>query len=684
MVHVAESLLERRSTVYAACVASFLLGLFFIFVWTPLPWGWNGIDDYGRIAMALAQGEPFPTVHLVWGYAYFLAIFYGLFGDHPAIPLCAQAFLNACIPLMLYYLVRLEASGLEPESDRSQTDRPNERIAVMAAVLVGLFSFNTVYASTQAADSVCTVLVVAMMLCLARGDRQQRLSYFVAAGLLAAAAYQFRPNLLLLPPFIAVLYVLLRSRSTSRFVQAGIFVLMFVLGAAPWVIRNYKWTGLFVPASTHGGVQLWFGTLQTREYRGSWLYNPRAAFEFPPIEYTSIDELPLVVTATVRSCTPEIRQRIDLVYWTNRDRTPRRVSVMPRGGGEILVTLPAQPSPTAVYYYFDTSAGVNNAALHVLTPPQGASDPMTIVVSREHLGDLDVDGHALDVFDIARMLRHVAWRDRLDGEARLDLDRDGRVTEADVRRATALVVDERGEPDRVVDPIASVVDSDAAATLQFRDGSTLTVPREWSGKITDLQLQTPVVTSMASLAVTRSRSFARVQPGEASAPTEATGALACATIDGIAANRVQYRRLPHEMRRFTALALDNIRHDPAGYAEASALRAVRVFIIAGSEDIRTAYQFRGAGWVYALGQIASIAYLVLFAVGVALARGRGVRLFMLLTPIVYVPLTICFMLINARYSMTMQPFVFAFVAVTLVTAFEKWTGAARRPAVHTH
>ena len=45
---------------------------------------------------------------------------------------------------------------------------------------------------------------------------------------------------------------------------------------------------------------------------------------------------------------------------------------------------------------------------------------------------------------------------------------------------------------------------------------------------------------------------------------------------------------------------------------------------------------------------------------------------MLLTaPIAYVPVTICFMLINARYSMTMQPFVFAFVAVALVTALER-------------
>jgi len=132
-MRVVNALLDRRSTVYVASAASLALGLFFIFVWTPLPWGWKGIDGYDAISLALANGAPFPTVHLVWGYAYFLAVFYWLFGNQPAIPLAAQALLNASIPLMLYHIVRAEMT---------------ERIAVMAALLAGFLSFNTVYAST--------------------------------------------------------------------------------------------------------------------------------------------------------------------------------------------------------------------------------------------------------------------------------------------------------------------------------------------------------------------------------------------------------------------------------------------------------------------------------------------------------------------------------------------------------
>ena len=52
--------------VYAACAVTFSLGLFFIFVWTPLPWGWHGIDFYYENALALARGESFGTTKITW------------------------------------------------------------------------------------------------------------------------------------------------------------------------------------------------------------------------------------------------------------------------------------------------------------------------------------------------------------------------------------------------------------------------------------------------------------------------------------------------------------------------------------------------------------------------------------------------------------------------------------------
>src|SRR6185295_15222234 len=124
--------------VYGACAVTLALGLFFIFVWSPLPWGWHGIDFYYELAQSVVRGDAFPTMERMWGYPYFLAGWYWLFGDRPWIPLCVQALANATIPLMIYTLARLEMG---------------EAVAIVSAALVGLFSFNTIYVSTQASDA---------------------------------------------------------------------------------------------------------------------------------------------------------------------------------------------------------------------------------------------------------------------------------------------------------------------------------------------------------------------------------------------------------------------------------------------------------------------------------------------------------------------------------------------------
>src|SRR2546426_11976875 len=90
--------------VYAACAASLALGAFFVFVWAPHPWGWEGFDHYHQLALSLAAGKPFPTMEVPWGYAYFAAAFYKLFGDRPAVLLLAQVLLNASVPWFTYHL----------------------------------------------------------------------------------------------------------------------------------------------------------------------------------------------------------------------------------------------------------------------------------------------------------------------------------------------------------------------------------------------------------------------------------------------------------------------------------------------------------------------------------------------------------------------------------------------------
>src|ERR1700730_3750205 len=110
--------LDGTAAVWVASAASVIMACVFIFVWAPHPWGWEGFDHYHDLGRLLARGEAFPTTDVPWGYAYFLAPFYRLFGDRPWVPLVAQALLNGILPWLVYTYARTEF---------------DERVAVVAA-----------------------------------------------------------------------------------------------------------------------------------------------------------------------------------------------------------------------------------------------------------------------------------------------------------------------------------------------------------------------------------------------------------------------------------------------------------------------------------------------------------------------------------------------------------------------
>ena len=187
-------MLDTRTTVAAASLITLALGLFFTFVWAPHPWGWQGIDQYHELAKALARGEPFGTTDVPWGYAYYAAFFYVLFGDRVWVPVLAQVIINAAAPVLLYRLAQPLIGA---------------RTATLSALILGIFSFNTVYASTQASDAVCTVLFLCSLVTLARGARNGSVVDMAIGGFLSGLVPQFRPNMILLPAILAAGYVVI-------------------------------------------------------------------------------------------------------------------------------------------------------------------------------------------------------------------------------------------------------------------------------------------------------------------------------------------------------------------------------------------------------------------------------------------------------------------------------------------
>jgi hypothetical protein len=627
------AVLDARSAVVAASLITLGLGLFFTFVWAPHPWGWQGIDQYHELAKALARGEPFGTTDVPWGYAYYAAFFYWLFGDRVWIPVLVQVVINTAAPVLLYQLARPFAGT---------------RTAALSALILSVFSFNTVYASTQASDAVCTVLFLGSLVLLARGVRRRRALDMALGGLLAGIVPQFRPNMILLPAIFAAGYVLI-GRTRGHLARAVVFSAAVTLALTPWIVRNYRLTNTFMPTSTHGGMQLWYGTLQVGPYLESRAHNPRSIFESPPFPYSSVTESPIIVTASQPACASADATPA-LVYWTDRDRTRQRVNPAMRTVSQLTFAIPPPPMPSAVYYYFEADRSSPGGRTGVTTPWSGAADPFVLLIDDRHLEDLDRHQDLIDVFDVIRIARHLAWQEP--SGAGEDIDRNGVVDASDLREAAAILIPAAG-------PGALAFSSDASqATLRFADGSRITTPRQWRNRHTDVEVEG----NLAGAVVSRWRT--RTSVGAATPLTRD----ACPPVEHVGANTVFYRAELHMMRRYMALAIDNIGRDPLAFAAASAYRMARLFIIRGSDDVHTAQQFSAGRLAYAAGTILSAAYFLVFVAGAWLAWRQRSAVLYLLVPIVYVPLTICFVLTNMRYTITVQPLMFVFVAMAVMAA----------------
>ena len=641
-----DRLASARALPFAGALVTLLIGLSFIFVWAPHPWGWYGIDQYHQLAIQLANGEAFQSFDVPWGYAYYLAPFYWAFGPTPLPALIVQAILNALVPPLVYAYAA------------QAFDR---RVAAVAMVLVAVLSFNTVYVSTESTDSISTVLFMALLLAFVHGRRTNRDRWFVIAGILAGIGSQFRPNLVLLPVVLAGLNWLLGPRTWSRVRQGALVAIIAAVMLAPWTWRNYQLSRQFLPTSTHGGVQLWYGTLQTGPYLESRAHNPRSVFATSPFDYTSLMHVPIDFDVWM-NCGPGVPQSVNLVYRLDQGAF-KSIALTPGADGHYTGAIPAVEKETRIYYYVAVAwpPSLSDTPRHV-TPGGGANDPLVFFVSDRHSANLDTDQALLDIFDVVHVVRHLAWQEQVRDAGKLDRDHDGDVDEADLRALLHLMLRgmDRGEPP--VDRLRALTVSNDQATLRFTDDSEMVVPRQWHEQVTDLSVS---VGAAENLFATRYR-FTQPEP-EPRLPL----AVQCLGPGEIAINRAYYRVQPHEQRRYVALALDNIRRAPLDYAWSVLYRAVRLFVIIGTEDRGTAQQFERSRLVYAAGTLLSSLYLALALLGAWIGWRRGYAVLLPLALILYIPVTISFVLTNMRYTTTVQPLLLTFVAVVLVAAADR-------------
>ena len=303
-------------------------------------------------------------------------------------------------------------------------------------------------------------------------------------------------------------------------------------------------------------------------------------------DYTSLDDVPLIVEAQSKPCANALPTGATLTYWSDRDATPRTVAPAAGTPGRYVFEIAPPRADAVIYYEFTTRWAADHDPPVQDTPAAGARAPFVYFVNHDHLGDLDAHGDLLDVFDIVRLARHEAWNEPLPFADRLRA-----VGAGDVRTAVRRLMLRDGVPQ------ASVIDvthTERDVRITFDDGSTMTIPRDVARPNHRHRVGRK---SGGSRCCPRPSRWRRSRPSS-TGERPSHGAV-CAELEGVRVNQVFYRREPHLMRRYSALAFDNIRRAPLAFVTASVYRAVRVFVISGTGDRQTAQQFASSGAVYA-------------------------------------------------------------------------------------
>ena len=141
----------------------------------------------------------------------------------------------------------------------------------------------------------------------------------------------------------------------------------------PWTVRNYRLTGEFLPTSTHGGVQLWYGTLQTGPYLRSRALNPRSIFEAAPFDYTSLQDEPILVDLGV-PCGPGLPAGVDLVYRVEQ-APPLRVPMTYTGNSHYTASIPPPHRPIRITYFVEVNCPPEQQRIQHTFSAGGAADP---------------------------------------------------------------------------------------------------------------------------------------------------------------------------------------------------------------------------------------------------------------------------------------------------------------------
>lgn len=201
--------------------------------------------QYADIARNLVAGNGFllynqPNIRRAPGFPVFLAVIYKVFGESTRPVIIANALLTVGIVLLTGFLGRRIV---------------NERVGVVAALLIAVNPVQVKYGLTPLSEPLFTILVLAGVLCITPLANQHNWKRVVIGGAFVGLACLVRSSIIILPAFLGVWWVWrLRWRGIA---MTALFSVTMLAVIAPWTVRNWHVTEMLIPVNKMDGHVLW-------------------------------------------------------------------------------------------------------------------------------------------------------------------------------------------------------------------------------------------------------------------------------------------------------------------------------------------------------------------------------------------------------------------------------------------
>jgi 4-amino-4-deoxy-L-arabinose transferase-like glycosyltransferase len=202
--------------------------------------------DYHRLAISMLRTHSYDSIVRPPVYPAFVALVYMVSGSRPPAVYFVQAILLAMtIPLIHRIALRITKS---------------HRTSLLSCALCVPWFYFYQSVSQLMTEILSLFLVAVMVLLVMIAIEHPNLIRCIGAGVaLAIVSLTKSVNLAYLLLLPGLMLVICRIHWPKRIMFAVTILIVAMISLSPWIVRNYRVTGCFVPVSTLSGFNLWYG-----------------------------------------------------------------------------------------------------------------------------------------------------------------------------------------------------------------------------------------------------------------------------------------------------------------------------------------------------------------------------------------------------------------------------------------